>query len=259
MIWRSKSWRNNLLNEQHVAVSDIKSMRNHTKKPSGGIKAWPEGDRPREKLLKNGEHTLSNTELLAILLRTGVKGKSALELARSVLQKFKTLRNMSHTDAALWKDCKGLGSAKIAQIRAALELGRRFKEEEIKEDRPKIGGSKDVTEILLPRMRDLKKEVFKAVLLNAQNRIVEIVEVTEGTVNEAYPVIRELFQKALQYFAVSLICVHNHPSGNPQPSQEDRTFTRELVQAGNILQIKVLDHIIIGDDRYYSFADEKEL
>jgi len=234
-------------------------MKSHPKKPAGGIRTWPEGDRPREKLLKYGEHTLSNTELLAILLRTGVKGKNALELARSILQKFKTLRNMSHTDAVLWKECKGLGSAKVAQIRAALELGRRFKEEEIKEDRPAISGSKDVAEILLPRMRDLKKEIFKAVFLNSRNRIIEVVEVTEGTVNEAYPVNRELFQKALQHFAVSLICVHNHPSGNPQPSQEDRSFTRELVQAGNILHIAVLDHIIIGDDRYYSFADEKEL
>lgn len=129
-----------------------------------GIKSWPKEDRPREKLLREGEHKLSNTELLAILLRSGVKGQSAIDLARKILQKFKTFRNMSATDLSNWKEFKGLGQAKIAQIKAALEIGRRFREEIVKENKLKIRSSKTVAEILMLRMRDLRKEVFKILL-----------------------------------------------------------------------------------------------
>ncbi|MBU1152490.1 hypothetical protein KKB84_00725 [bacterium] len=158
---------------------------------------WPEDEKPREKLLKNGEHTLSNSELLAILLRTGTKGQSAIDLARGILQKFKTFRNLSHTDLSHWKEIKGLGQAKIAQIKAAIEIGRRFREEEVKQENIKIKSANDVVDILMPRMRDLKKEVFKVVLLDSQNSIIDIIEATEGTVNQAGPIIREIFQKAL--------------------------------------------------------------
>ena len=227
--------------------------RKSNKKYESAIKNWPEDERPREKLLRNGEHTLSNSELLAILLRTGVKGESAVDLARKILQKFKTFRNMSHTDLSNWKEFKGLGSAKIAQIKAAIEIGRRFREDDTNRNRCQSPPSQDVVEILMPRMRDLKKEVFKVLLLNSQNRIIDIAEITEGTVNQAEPIIREIFQKALQNFAASVICVHNHPSGDVEPSKEDRKFTPNLVQAGKVLQIKVLDHIIIGNSSYYSF------
>ncbi len=216
---------------------------------------WPEADRPREKLLKNGEHTLSNSELLAILLRTGVQGQSAMDMAREIMQKFKTFRNLSHTDISHWKGIKGLGEAKIAQIKAAIEIGRRFREDELKEEKIKIKSSQDVVDILMPRMRDLKKEVFKIVLLDSQNSIIDIIEIAEGTVNQAAPIIREVFQKALQHFTSSIICVHNHPSGDSCPSKEDRDFTTELFHAGKIIQVKVLDHIIIGDNKHYSFAD----
>ena len=229
------------------------------KKYSASINHWPLEDRPREKLFKHGEHSLSHSELLAILLRTGTQGQSAVDLAREILRKFKTFRNMSHTDLSAFKAFKGLGTAKIAQIKAAIEIGRRFQEEHIKEDRPVIESSKDVVEILMPRLRDLKKETVKVLLLNSQNRIIDIIEATEGTVNYANPIIRDIFQKALQSFAVSLICVHNHPAGDPTPSPEDRKFTRELYQGGKCLQISVLDHIIIGDNVYYSFEDKGEL
>jgi len=232
---------------------------NTDKKKSTGIKTWPKDDRPREKLLKNGEHTLSNSELLAILLRSGVKGQSAIDLARKILEKFKTFRNMSHTDLSQWKEFKGLGIAKIAQVKAAIEIGRRFREDEVKENQPQIESSKDVVDILMPRMRDLKKEVFKIVLINSQNRIIDIFEAEEGTVKKASPIIREIFQKALQNFATSLICVHNHPSGKVDPSTEDREFTEELFKAGKIMQVAVLDHVIIGDNNYYSFADQGEM
>ncbi|MDD5662547.1 MAG: DNA repair protein RadC [Candidatus Omnitrophica bacterium] len=220
------------------------------------IKSWPESDRPREKLFKSGEHSLSHTELLAIILGSGAKGQSAVELARKILLKFGIFSSMSHTDIRQWKEFKGLGLAKIAQIKAALEIGRRFGEEKIRERRPRIESSRDAADILMPRMRGLKKEVFKALLLNSQNRLIEIVELEEGTVNQAHPIIREVFQKALEHFAASLICLHNHPSGDPQPSREDKEFTRRLLAAGKILEVKVLDHLIFGKNTYFSFLDK---
>ena len=227
------------------------------KEYDSSIRYWPKEDRPREKLLKEGEHRVSDTELLAILIRSGVKGQSAVDLSRKIIHKFKSFRNMSAIDLAGWKEFKGLGIAKIAQIKAALEIGRRFNEEKIKDDKPQIKSSQDVANILMPRMRDLPKEVFKILLLNSKNKVTSIIEVIEGTVNQAVPIIREIFQKALQEFAVSIICVHNHPSGDPKPSQEDKNFTRDLVAAGEVLQVNVLDHIIIGDNTYFSFLDKE--
>jgi DNA repair protein RadC len=220
------------------------------------IKNWPEDDRPREKLLRNGEHTLSKSELLAILLRTGSKDQSALDLARKIMRKFKTFRNMSHTDIRDWKEFKGVGDAKLAQIKAAIEIGRRFREDELQEKKIVVKSAKDIVDILMPRMRDLKKEVFKTVMLDSKNRIIDIIENVEGTINQANPIIREIFHKALELFATALICVHNHPSGNTIPSREDKEFTKTLSEAGKIMQVKVLDHIIIGNNSYYSFIDE---
>lgn len=219
------------------------------------IHEWPVEDRPREKLFRLGESRLSNSELMAILLRTGCRGESALDLSRRIMRKFKTFRNMSHTDSREWQEFKGVGSAKMAQIRAALEIGRRFREDEIRETQPQIKSSREIVDILMPRMRDLKTEIFKAVFLNSQHRIIDILDVAEGTVNRASPFIREIFQQALQRFAVALICAHNHPSGDSTPSPEDRQFTRDLCEAGRILQVRLLDHLILGDNVYYSFAE----
>lgn len=226
---------------------------------NNSIKCWPTEERPREKLFKQGEHTLSNTELLAILLRSGVKGQSAIDLSRKILARFGSFRNMSHIDIRNWKEFKGLGQAKIAQIKAAIEIGRRFGEEKIKGKKIKIISSKGVADFLMNRMRDLKREIFKILFLNGQNKLIDIVEIEEGSVTQASPIIREIMAKALQNFAAAIICVHNHPSGNSNPSQEDKDFTQELVSAGKIMQIKVLDHIIIGDNRYFSFADEGKM
>jgi len=220
------------------------------------ISNWPKEDRPREKLIKNGEHTLSDSELLAIILRTGVKGQSALDLARRILHMFSSFREIGQADLRCCKGLRGLGDAKVSQIKAAIEIARRFSEEKIKEKRIKVESSKDVIDILMPRMQDLKIEVFKVLLLNSQNRIIDIVEIEEGSVNQARPIIREVYQKALREFASSIICVHNHPSGNPSPSREDKQFTRELVAAGESLFVKCLDHIIIGNGSYFSFSDK---
>jgi len=226
------------------------------KNKSTGIKSWPSDDRPREKLLKRGAGALSNSELLAILLRTGAQGVSAIDLARRMMEKFGTFRNMSHTDAREWKEFKGVGPAKISQIKAALEIGRRFREDEVLSVKQKIASAEDIITIMMPQMRDLKTEVFKVVYLNSSNRIIEINDAATGTVNLAMPIVREIVHAALQKFATAIICVHNHPSGNIAPSPEDKKFTGELCAAGKLLGIKVLDHIIIGDGRCFSFADE---
>lgn len=223
---------------------------------STGIKSWPEDDRPREKLLKLGAGALSKSELLAILLRTGVAGNSAIDLARQMLDKFGTFRNMSHSDIRDWKEFKGLGPAKIAQIKAALEIGRRFREDEVISVKQKINAARDVVDIIRPQMRDLKTEVFKVVYLNSNHRIIDISDAATGTVNQAMPIVREIIHAALQKYAAAIICVHNHPSANITPSPEDKKFTGELSAAGKLMGIKVLDHIIIGGDNYFSFADE---
>ena len=227
-----------------------------SKNKSTGIKSWPKDDRPREKLLKNGERSLSNSELLAILLRTGTQGQSAIDLARKIIDKFGTFRNMSHSDDRSWKEFKGLGSAKIAQIKAALEVGRRFREDEASAGKQKVGSAKDIVNILMPQMRDLKTEVFKVAYLDSNNRIIEISDAAVGTVDHAMPIIREIIHSVLQKFAVSIICAHNHPSASITPSMQDKKFTKELCDAAKLLEIKVVDHIIIGDNEFYSFADE---
>ena len=226
------------------------------KSKAAGIRNWPRDDRPREKLLKKGAGALSNSELLAILLRTGIKGTSAIDLARRIIEKFGTFRNMSHTDMREWKEFKGLGPAKIAQIKAALEIGRRFREDEVLSVKQKIASAQDVVDIILPQMRDLKTEVSKVVYLNSDNRIIDISDAATGTVNQAMPIIREIIHAALQKYAAAIICVHNHPSGNITPSPEDKKFTQELAAAGKLMGIKVLDHIIIGGDTFYSFAND---
>ena len=221
-----------------------------------GIKSWPADDRPREKLLKKGAGALSNSELLAILLRTGTNGTSAIDLARKILKKFNTFRNMAHTDARDWKDFKGLGNAKVAHVQAALEIGRRFREDEASAGKQKISSAADIANILMPQMRDLKTEIFKIVHLDSNNRIIDITDSAIGTVSHAMPIVREIIHSALQKFAISIVCVHNHPSANITPSTQDKKFTKELSDVGKLMEIKLVDHIIIGDDRYFSFSDE---
>ena len=221
-----------------------------------GIKKWPKNDRPREKLFKYGEHTLTNAELLAILFRSGVKGASAVDLGRQVVEHFKTFRKMSHTNISEMRNFKGIGDAKIAQLRASFEIARRFMSEPKKASMA-IKSPKDAARLFMPRLRDIKKEIFQVLLLNSKNNIIDIIEIEEGTVDHANPEIREIALKALQNFAAGIIAVHNHPSGDPEPSKEDMTFTRNLATACRALEIDIIDHIIIGDNKYYSFAEHK--
>lgn len=163
---------------------------------------------------------------------------------------------MNQTDMRDWKAFRGLGPAKLAQIQAALEIGRRFREIEKNDSKQKVSSAQDVVNIVMPQMRDLKTEIFKVIFLNSNNKIIEIADVASGTVNHAMPIVREIIHAALQKFAAAIICVHNHPSGNLSPSPEDIKFTQELKNAGKLLEIKMLDHIVIGDGSFYSFAEE---
>ncbi|MCM8767005.1 MAG: DNA repair protein RadC [Candidatus Omnitrophica bacterium] len=224
------------------------------KKP---LKFWEDDEKPREKLIKKGEHNLTDTELLAILLRSGTKGETAIDLARKIINKFGSFRNMSHTSINNFKEIKGLGIAKICQIKAAIEIGRRMVESEFIKREKSLTSPDDVVKYIMPRMRDLKKEVFKVIHLDSKNRPIEIREIEEGTVNQANPIIREIFYKAIENFIPTIICIHNHPSGDPSPSKEDIEFTKRLKEAGEILGINVLDHLIIGDNIYYSFTSGK--
>ncbi len=219
------------------------------------IRNWPEDDRPREKLLKYGEQILSNAELLAILIRTGTAGKSAIDLARELLGKFKSLRAMSGVDILEFKEIAGLKDAKIAQLKAAIELGRRMMSEE-KVFHGVVKSSADVVNFLMPLMRDLKKEHFKILLLDKMNHISEVIDIDVGTVDRVNPSVRDVLLSALKYQSPSMILAHNHPSGDIEPSEADKRLTKELIKAAMAMELRIFDHVIIGENDYFSFADD---
>jgi DNA repair protein RadC len=229
-------------------------MKKKNKKYPVSIRNWAEEDRPREKLLKYGEHALSNAELLAIMIRTGTPGRSAVDIGRELLHRFKSLRSMSSVDVSEFKKILGLKDAKIAQIKASIELGRRMISEE-KALTGSVKSSSDVSDFLMPLMRDLKKEYFKLLLLDKENTVINVIDIDQGTVDKANPYIRDILQFAIQYHAPAMIVAHNHPSGSVEPSEQDKILTRDLIIASNAMELRVFDHIIIGDDQYFSFAD----
>ncbi len=222
------------------------------------ISNWPEEDRPREKLLKRGAEHLSDAELLAILLRVGVSGMSAVDLSRHILQETGGLRELANWAPEELYRIHGLSVAKVAQLKAAIALGERVMSEK-KRDLGKIYSPKQVYEFVRPQLRDLKKEVFKVIFLNARNQILEVHTVSQGTLVESLVPFREIFSLANRYGATNVVCVHNHPSGSPEPSTDDIKTTRALVIAGEALQIPLLDHIIVGENRYYSFSESGEI
>lgn len=219
------------------------------------ISSWPKTERPREKLLEKGAENLSNAELLAIFLRTGARGKNAIEVARSLLAKFGNLRKLLNASYENLKGIKGLGLAKITQLKAILELSSRYLEEETKQKKW-LDSPESVYRFLFHSMRDLDQEVFKVIFLNTQNEIIKTEDISRGslTQNSVYP--REVISLALKYKASGLIFVHNHPSGNPKPSRKDKKMTAEFLIICRLMKIRLLDHIIIGNNRYYSFADK---
>jgi DNA repair protein RadC len=220
------------------------------------INQWAEDDRPREKLVLKGKSALSDAELLAILLGSGTVSLSAVDLAKQILG---VANNNLHELAKLsLKDLmkfKGIGEAKAITIVSALELGRRRKESEPKK-REKITLSSDVYELMRPYLWDAHREEFWVVMLNRANEVIRTEKISEGGVAGTIADPKLIFKTALDHLASAIILVHNHPSGNLKPSQADVELTKKLKQAGNFLEIAVLDHVIFTDNGYYSFVDE---
>jgi DNA repair protein RadC len=223
------------------------------------IKNWAEDDRPREKLLLKGKNALSDAELLAILLGSGNRSESAVDLAKSILREFKdNLAELSRCGITDLLRFDGIGKAKALIIIAALELGRRRNEAEVLV-KEKIVSSRDAFTVLRSSIGDLPYEEFWIILLNKANRVIRKCSVSEGGVSGTVVDPKKIFKIALDHHASSIILGHNHPSGNIQPSEADQKITKKIKEAGFMLDVAVLDHLIIGDDRYYSFADEGTL
>ena len=218
------------------------------------IRKWPVAERPRERLLRDGPGALTDGELLAILCRTGRAGMSALTLARQLLTRFGSLRALDAAEVEVLRETPGLGPAKIAQLKAAFELGRRA-QSEVKRPKGAATSSRSVYAFLQPLLRDRPREAFLVLLLNRRHRILDVVTVSEGSLAESPVYPREVLAAAQRGNAAALILAHNHPSGHPAPSPEDHAVTEELVCAGRLLQIPVLDHLIVGEADYFSFSD----
>jgi DNA repair protein RadC len=223
------------------------------------MKELPPEDRPREKLIKKGAAALTDSELLAILIGSGTPEKSALDIARDLTADNGILNNIAivHDVKELAKT-KGLGRAKASIIIAALELGRRIASAEPLL-RDSITSPEDGVALLMPRLRYEAKEHFLVVLLNSKNKVLEIKQISEGSLNSSVVHPREVFAPAVLHHAAAILTAHNHPSGDPTPSKEDKDLTNTLVQAGKYMGIPVLDHIIIGDARYFSFKEHSYL
>jgi DNA repair protein RadC len=222
------------------------------------IKEWPEEDRPREKLLERGPEALSNTELLAIVLRTGdaSSGNSALDHGRLLMHRFdESLRKLGEASVQDLCSIKGIGPAKAAQIKAAIEIGKRFAREEVKQG-DAFRSSADVFHFYREQLGGLKKEEFHVLLLDAKNRKIKDVRISEGSLTSSLVHPREVFNPVIRESAAAVILIHNHPSGDPAPSQEDLHITRRLREIGEVMGVRVLDHIIVGKGKYVSFVDD---
>jgi DNA repair protein RadC len=217
------------------------------------IRDWPAEQRPREKLLANGAGTLSDAELLAIFLRTGVAGKSAVELAHELIAGFGGLRPLLRADLPAFCAGKGLGSAKYAQLQAVLELARRHLAEEMQHG-DALNDPRAAERFLRARLRDLDHEVFAALFLDSQNRVRAFEELARGTLDGAAVYPREVVKAALRHQAAAVIFAHNHPSGYAEPSAADRALTDRLKQALSTVDVRVLDHLVIGEGTPTSFA-----
>ncbi|MHB1421230.1 MAG: RadC family protein [Bacillota bacterium] len=222
------------------------------------IKDLPAELRPRERMLSAGAEALSNAELLAIILRTGSPVATALDLARDILSKPEGMRFLIEATVQELNNIKGIGLAKAAQLKAAVELGKRITVID-KEEKPAIRSPLDAANLVMEEMRFLDREHFRCILLNTKNRVIRVETVSVGSLNSSIVHPREVFKSPVRHSAAAIILVHNHPSGDPTPSREDLEVTRRLVEAGKILGIDVLDHIIIGNRGYQSaFQSLKE-
>lgn len=219
------------------------------------MKSMPECERPREKMIKSGTSVLSNAELIAAVIGSGSSQDSALTLAQRILSL--DPKGLSHLAAVNFEELcslRGIGISKASQIMAAVELGKRIYSEKAA-IKVKIAGPSELAEKMMVDMRHLTKEVFKVVLLDTKNQIVSIEDISIGSLNASIVHPREVFQPAIRKSANSVVLIHNHPSGHPEPSTEDKRVTERLIEAGQLMGIQVLDHIVIGDLNYFSFKE----
>jgi DNA repair protein RadC len=219
------------------------------------IRNWAEDDRPREKFLLKGRHSLSDAELLAILIGSGTKSQSALDLAKEILRlAHDNLAELSHMSITDMLRIKGIGQVRATTLLAALELGRRRNESEVivKE---KIRSSRDAFEIFRSKIGDKPYEEFWIILLNRANRVLRKCSISEGGISGTVVDPKKVFKIALDHHATAIILGHNHPSGNINPSEADKLLTQKMMNAGKLLEVDVIDHIILGEDQFFSFAD----
>ncbi len=221
------------------------------------IKDWPTQERPRERLLAHGPDSLSDAQLLAIFLRTGVRGRSAVDLARDLLDRFGGLRELLAAPKSQFCDAPGLGSAKYAQLQAVLEMGRRHLFETLARGKS-LTSPAQTMQYLISRLRDYPYEVFAVMFLDNRHRVLAFEELFRGTIDGASVHPREVVRRALQHNAAAVILSHNHPSGVAEPSHADRSITQRLRDALSLVDIRVLDHIIVGDGDCCSLAERGE-
>lgn len=220
------------------------------------IKAWAEEDRPREKLMLKGKAALSDAELLGILINSGIQNLTAVDLAKEILRNINNdLNQLAKLSVKELSKFKGIGEARAITIVAALELGRRRKDSDPQE-RAKITCARDAYNVLKPHLMDLPHEEFWVILMNRANQVIRAVQISAGGVSGTVADPKIIFKAALEHLASSMILAHNHPSGNLTPSQADKDLTRKMKEGGRLLDIPVLDHLIVSDKTYLSFADE---
>jgi DNA repair protein RadC len=219
------------------------------------VREWPEFERPRERLLKEGAESLSDAQLLAIILRTGSNKKTVIDTAMELISRFGGLKGIEEASTKELKSFKGLGNAKIAQIKAAFELGRRVLSHTFQKQI--FNSASIVYNYFFPILNGLKKEVFITLLLDTKLKLIRHVKVSEGILNQSLIHPREVFKEAVKESAFAIILIHNHPSGDPTPSEQDIEITKKLKQASEILEISLLDHVIIGNGKYFSMKENK--
>lgn len=221
------------------------------------VKDLPIDDRPREKLLLRGPQNLTDAELIAILLRTGTKGKSVLELSREIINKENNLAQLALKSPSELIENSGIGKDKAATLLAAFEVSRRILFQTKWFSQKKIASPSDVAEIFIPLLRDEVKERFIVVCLSSANKIIRYETISVGNLNSSVVHSREIFKVAIQNNSASIILIHNHPSENPEPSNEDINITRKIVESGKIMDIPIFDHIIIAGNNYTSFVEKR--
>lgn len=221
------------------------------------VKELPSDDRPREKLLHKGAESLSDAELIAILLRTGKKGKSVLEISQELINDEKNLALLATRSVKSLTKISGIGNDKAVTLAAAFELSRRILSQSKWRSDKKITSPQDIADIFIPILRDEVKEKFMVVCLNSANKVIKYETISVGNLNSSVVHPREIFKVAIDNNSASIILIHNHPSGNPEPSNEDIRITKKLVESGKILEIPVFDHVIIAGETYTSFVEKR--